>query len=56
MKIEMKSSFAKAMKKITQPKMANEVACIIDEIQAAKNLSEVRNIKKTERCKKCLSY
>jgi mRNA interferase RelE/StbE len=51
MQIEMKSSFAKAMKKITQPKLASEVYNIISEIQSAKKLSEIENVRKLKGAK-----
>jgi len=51
MLIEMKSSFAKAMKKINQPEMANEVLNIIEEIQIAQNLFEIKNVKKLKGAK-----
>ena len=47
----MKSSFAKDIKKINQPEIANEVYNIIMEIQNARKLSEIKNVKKLKGAK-----
>ncbi len=46
MKVEFRSSFLKSIKKIKNKKLQNDIFNIINEVEAAKLITDIKNIKK----------
>ena len=53
MKVVFKRSFLKALKKLKDPKLKNAIAESIEQIEASKNLPELKSVKKLQGFSNC---